>query len=131
MNATPLVLLVGHCMPDSFGLSRTVKSAIPGAKVERVNSDKALKNQLNDASLLLVNRALDGRFHSDDGVALIRRLREEGIAASIMLISNYPEAQAAAVEVGALPGFGKRQLHDPATTERLRTAVALDPSSSA
>ena len=38
-------------------------------------------------------------------------------------ISNYPEAQAEAVAAGALPGFGKAELHDPRTAELLRSAA--------
>jgi hypothetical protein len=37
-----------------------------------------------------------------------------------MLVTNFPEHDRAAVEVGAVPGFGKRDLANPTTAERLR-----------
>jgi hypothetical protein len=36
-----------------------------------------------------------------------------------MLISNFPDAQFAAEEVGAAPGFGKQELREPATLQKL------------
>jgi hypothetical protein len=35
-----------------------------------------------------------------------------------MLVSNFPEAQAQAEALGALPGFGKAALGDPALADR-------------
>jgi hypothetical protein len=46
-----------------------------------------------------------------------------------MLVSNYGDAQADAVAIGALRGFGKVELRDPATRDRL--AEVLNPSSQA
>jgi len=49
-----------------------------------------------------------------------------------MLVSNYPEAQAAAVAEGALPGFGKREIGTPRVGELLREALKpAQPSSAA
>ncbi len=42
-----------------------------------------------------------------------------------MLVSNYADAQKEAVEAGALPGFGKADLGDGQTHERLRNALGL------
>jgi len=120
-----LVLLVGHCMPDSFSLSRAVKASGADAATKRVNTGRALEEHLEGAALLLVNRALDGRFDAADGIELIRALRERGDEASaipMLLVSNYPEAQAAAEAAGALPGFGK---HDLRTVAPERIAAAL------
>jgi hypothetical protein len=120
--------LAGHCVPDSFSLSRTVKGSVPGAETKRVNSDKDLKGLLAEASLLLVNRALDGRFHAADGIELMRALRaqaDDGVLPRMMLVSNYPEAQAAAEEVGAAPGFGKRELRTVGA-ERFAAALARE-----
>ncbi len=41
-----------------------------------------------------------------------------------MLISNFQDAQQEAVAAGAFPGFGKSQLYDDSTSERLRDALA-------
>ncbi len=122
MSDGPIVLLVGHCVPDSFGLTRLVESA--GASAVRVNSERDLRDRLGAAAALLVNRALDGRFPDKDGIELIRRLAGEGVATPMLLVSNYPEAQQAATAAGALPGFGKRELSRPETSEKLRAAIA-------
>ncbi|MFG0274839.1 MAG: hypothetical protein ACF8QF_07270 [Phycisphaerales bacterium] len=121
------VLLVGHCMTDRFSLTRAVARALPEAKTDGVNSDAALAAALDNAALLLVNRVLDGRFSARDGVALIRSVTErEGARPVAMLVSNYDDAQAAAIEVGAAPGFGKAELRADRTAMRLRVAVGLD-----
>ena len=116
------VLLVGHCLPDRVALSRAVRRALPEAAADGVNSDRALQKALGSASLLLVNRALDGRFSDDDGVALIVRLVGAG-APPMMLISDHADAQAAAVAAGALEGFGKAALRGESTAQRLRAAA--------
>ena len=42
----------------------------------------------------------------------------------MMLVSNYHDAQQAAVAVGAVPGFGKRELGTPKAAQLLREALA-------
>lgn len=123
MKDKRLALLVGHCMPDSFGLTRLITRSAPGTKAVRVNSDQSLNKHLDAASLLLVNRQLDGRFSVSMGVDLIAALRVEGITTPMMLVSNYPEAQASAVHAGALPGFGKQDLRDRSVADRLKQAL--------
>lgn len=115
------VVLVGHCGFDASSLTRIVREAIPGAVVERADSDAEL-DALGDAALLLVNRVLDGGFAASDGVELIARVRGEGGRARCMLISNYEEAQRRAVGVGAAMGFGKSASKSDAA-ERVRAAV--------
>ena len=41
----------------------------------------------------------------------------------MMLVSNFEDAQAEAEAAGALPGFGKTQMYDPRTRERILGAV--------
>ena len=42
----------------------------------------------------------------------------------MMLVSNYPDAQAEAIAAGALPGFGKRELGSERVTKLLREALS-------
>lgn len=123
----PLVLLVGHCLPDSMGLSHAVKKASPGARTKRIMSADDLEKSAPEAALLLVNRKLDGRFDDDaDGIALIQRMnasRGAGSSPAMMLVSNFADAQEAAVEVGAQPGVGKSSLRDGESIRRLATAI--------
>jgi len=51
---------------------------------------------------------------------LIADLAGHGVTVPIMLVSDYEEAQDAAVASGALRGFGKSQLYEPQTIELIR-----------
>jgi CheY-like chemotaxis protein len=74
--------------------------------------------------LLLVNRVLDYGFDEEEGVALIRRLRQSHPQQKMMLVTNYPEVQAAALAAGATAAFGKRELSSPKVVQLLRDALA-------
>ena len=118
------VALVGHCGPDSSFLRITVSRAHKEAQVVLVDDDADLKRLLDDGvDLLLLNRQLDFGFDEHEGVALIRRIRAAYPHVKTMLVSNYPDAQSAAVAEGALPGLGKRDLGTPKVAEMLRQAL--------
>lgn len=86
-----------------------------------------LKRLLDDGvDLLLLNRQLDYGFDETEGVELIQKLRKLYPQVKTMLVSNYPDAQAAAVAAGALPGFGKRELGSPRVAELIREALAVE-----
>ena len=122
MAETPRVILVGHCLPDRYLLSRAVRTAAEHAAIDHANTDDALEKALDKGpALLLVNRVLDGRFEAPDGLALITAYAGRG---ACMLISNFPEAQEAAQAAGALPGFGKREVGHDATRALQRDALA-------
>src|SRR3954467_14858489 len=105
------VVLVGHCGPDSSFLRMSVSAADRNFKVVSADDLEELYAQLKDgADLLLLNRELGYGFDDSMGVDLIRSLRPKPPDLKMMLVSNYPEAQAAAVAAGAVPGFGKREL---------------------
>jgi hypothetical protein len=67
---------------------------------------------------------LDYGFDDDSGIALIARIRQINLNQKTMLVSNYDDAQQQAVAVGALPGFGKKELGTPRVVELLKSAVA-------
>jgi len=126
----PLVLLVGHCGFDSGGLERAVRNAAPAARIEGVNSRKALEENLGEAALLLVNRKLDGSFgvpmgEHGDGIELVRELATNDDAPACIVISNFPEAQQAAEKAGALPGFGKKDVRSESAAQSIRSALGL------
>jgi two-component system chemotaxis response regulator CheY len=127
------VALVGHCGPDSSFLRIAVSRAERDIQVVSVDDDSDLKRLLDEGvDLLLLNRQLDYGFDEDEGVALIRKLRAAYPHVKTMLVSNYTEAQAAAVAEGALPGFGKREIGTPRVGELLREALKpTQPSSAA
>ena len=118
------VVLIGHCGPDSSYLRMTVGKAARDIQVLSADDDGELSRLLRDgADLLLFNRQLDYGFDDEEGVALISKLRPKYPNVRMMLVSNYPEAQAAAVAAGALPGFGKRELGTPRVAQLIRDAL--------
>src|SRR5829696_3685210 len=118
------VVLVGHCGADSSYLRIAVASAGPGIAVGAADEQSALSAALeNGVDLVLINRVLDWGFEDQEGIALISRLRQSHPQVKTMLVSNYAEAQAAAVAAGALPGFGKREIGTPRVKELLRSAL--------
>ena len=125
-DALKKVALVGHCGPDSSYLRMTVSKAGKDIQVLSADDDdEELKRLLDDGvSLLLLNRQLDYGFGEHEGVELIRRLRTSYPRVKCMLVSNYADAQTAAVQAGALPGFGKRELGTPKVPEMIRSALA-------
>lgn len=118
------VALVGHCGPDSSFLRIAVSRAAGQAKVLSADDSQSLQRVLADGvDLLLLNRQLDFGFDEEQGVEVIRKLRPQYPDVKMMLVSNYPDAQAAAVAEGALPGFGKRELNTPKVAELIRAAL--------
>ena len=123
------VALVGHCGPDSSYLRMAVSRAARGIDVVAADDDRELQRQLKDGvDLLLLNRVLDYGFEQTEGAALVRKLRAEYPDLKMMLVSNYPEAQAEAVAAGALPGFGKREIGSPRVAELIRNALSGETS---
>lgn len=118
------VVLVGHCGLDQGSISRAVAGALPGVAIESVYDTAGLDRHAGPEALLLVNRVLDGRFATGSGIDLIAELSGRDAPPLMMLISNYPDAQAKAVQAGALPGFGKNALGLPETVRKLQAAVA-------
>jgi two-component system, chemotaxis family, chemotaxis protein CheY len=119
------VVLVGHCGPDSSFLRLAVNRALPGSTVVAADDAKTLDKQIEQgAELLLLNRVLDYGFDTDEGVELVRQLRAQHPKLKMILVSNYDDAQQAAVRAGALPGFGKRDIGTPRVTDILKGALA-------
>jgi DNA-binding NarL/FixJ family response regulator len=103
------ILSLGQCSFDHAQLGRAFKDF---AQIVAVADEQDAIKLLEDKSfdLILVNREFDQDGSS--GIEFIRThmplLRGKGIPA--MLVSNYPDAQALAVQAGALPGFGKAEM---------------------
>ena len=119
------VALVGHCGPDASYLRLAVARAVKDVQVVFADDQHTLNKLLDNGGvdLVLLNRQLDYGFETDEGVELIKRLRATHPALKAMLVSNYPEAQQAAVQVGAVEGFGKREIGSPKVSELIRTAL--------
>lgn len=128
---TKRVLDVGNCDPDHAAIRRLVEKTL-GAEVVRAQqgSDALELLRATPFDLVLINRKLDADY--SDGIEILKQLKADPELGKIpvMLITNYPEHQQSAVDAGALPGFGKQQLHSPETRERLE-AVLGTPSGQA
>jgi len=115
------ILLVGHCGPDSTYLRIAVRSAIGEATISSAGDRAALDRAIKDGvDLILFNRELDYGFEPATGVDMIRVLKQQHPDLKMMLITNYPEVQSAAIAAGAVPGFGKRDIGSPHARELIR-----------
>ena len=123
------VALIGHCGPDSSFLRLAVQKAGRDIQVVMADDSAELAKLIEGGvDLLLFNRVLDFGFEEQEGVDVIRRLRAAYPELKMMLVSNYPEAQAEAIAAGAVPGFGKRDIGSPKVTQLIRDALAYEPS---
>jgi DNA-binding response OmpR family regulator len=116
------ILDIGQCGFDGPAMSQLFQEKLH-AKVDNApNADEA-KRHLADRkyNLALVNRLLAADGSS--GIELIDMLVKSGCTTPLMLVSDLPEAQDAAVSHGALRGFGKSDLEDPQTLELIRSAA--------
>jgi hypothetical protein len=104
-----VILLVGHCTPDSFAMRSALGRFAQGVEFVRVNSAPALAAHAG-AAPMLVNRVLDGDFASESGLELIASL-DPARRARAALVSNLADAQDQAEKLGAAPGFGKSEMH--------------------
>jgi len=121
------IVLVGHCGADSSYLRMAVAKAVKDARIIMADNDTALGEAIAaGADLILFNRELGYDFTEKLGVDAIKRLRPNYPNLKMMLVSNYPEAQADAVAHGALPGFGKRELGSARVLEVIRGALEID-----
>lgn len=117
------VVLVGHCGPDVFRLKAAITRAAPGAEIHVAHDENELPEHLSSDSVMLINRVLDGGFSDGSGIELMSQLASADDPPVLILVSNFPDAQAKAEAAGALPGFGKNELDDEATASLLRQAI--------
>lgn len=118
------VLSIGQCAADTYGLTTFLRGHF-GAELLPVGTAKqalaALRQEKYD--LVLINRLLDA--DGSQGMDILRRMKADPELARlpVMLVSNYAASQLEAKAAGALPGFGKSQLDEPQTLERLEAIL--------
>jgi hypothetical protein len=117
------ILLVGHCGPDAAMLKHSVQRFADDAEVELVN-EQGSGDQAGPDTLLLVNRVLDGDFQDATGPDMLARLHQQDRPPRLMLVSNFDDAQQAAISSGAYPGFGKNDIGSQTMQQRLAAALA-------
>jgi DNA-binding NarL/FixJ family response regulator len=128
MGMEKTVVLAGHCGPDSAYLKLTVKKAIGDVHIVSADDSRELTAALEkgEPDLILFNRELGYGFDPAMGADMIAVLRRTHPNLKMILVSNFEEAQRAAVAAGALPGFGKRELGTPRVVQVLRGALGID-----
>lgn len=114
------LLDVGNCGPDHAAIRALVTGNFNAAIVQTHGIEDTLEQlRRQPFDLVLINRKLDRDY--SDGIDILRQIKSDPELAKIpvMLITNYAEHQQQAVADGAEPGFGKLELHTPATHEKL------------
>ncbi len=109
------ILSIGQCFADHGALRRTFQKYFGAEVVGADDGAEALHLLQNEPfALVLVNRVLDGDGAS--GMDVLRQLKADAKAGAVpvMLVSNYEDAQQQAVAAGAVRGFGKAALGQPA-----------------
>ncbi len=121
----PKVLDVGNCAPDHASIRNMLHRSFEAKVVQAHGLQDTLEElRSGDYDLVLINRKLDLDY--SDGVEILRAIKRETDIASVpvMLITNYPEHQEAAIQAGAERGFGKLELDADETRERLAAFLA-------
>lgn len=118
------ILDVGQCNPDYSAISQFLHAHFD-VEIDRSDllSDSLEKLRANSYDLVLINRKLDKDY--SDGMRILETIKSDDHLKHIpvMIISNYADAQAAAVAAGAEPGFGKAELADLRSVEKVRAVI--------
>ena len=117
---TKRVLSIGSCSFDNGMIERLISGNFDAKLAAASLPDEALGLLRGDRyELILINRKLEVDY--SEGVDVVKRFKSDPqlAATPVMLVSNYPEAQEAAIKAGAEPGFGKAELDRPETVEKL------------
>jgi two-component system, chemotaxis family, chemotaxis protein CheY len=123
------VLDVGQCGPDHATIRRFLNKHFD-VQVDRADgpSDTLAALRAAPYDLVLINRKLDRDY--SDGIEIIKQIKSDPSLASapVMLVTNFPEHQQAAVDLGAARGFGKLEYGKPETLQRLSAILADQPT---
>ena len=118
---TRRVLDIGNCGADQAAIRQLIENNFD-ASVDHAERAADALPMLGCAqyAIVLVNRKLDS--DDSDGIEVIREIksRPEFKELPVMMLTNFPEHQAAAIAAGAQEGFGKNSLSSPTTVELLR-----------
>lgn len=111
----------GNCGPDFNSIRQMVTSHFGAAVLQTHGAEDTLELlRKRDVALVTVNRKLDRDY--TDGMDVIRQIKADAELSKIpvMLVTNYDEHQATAMELGAVHGFGKLEIGSDAAVERLK-----------
>lgn len=113
------VLIVGHCDLDNPQITSLIEKNF-SVTVTRVKLTKKTIECLEkqDYDLVIINRI--GAFDQESGLELIKKIKEDGrFKVPLIMVTNYKDQMDKAVEIGAVPGYGKDEMHTNETLELL------------
>jgi len=117
------ILDIGQCDHDHGLLTKLATKANANITRAYTAADAFEKLSSQPFDLVWVNRMLDS--DNSYGIEIIKDIKNDPKLGStpVMLVSNFPEAQADAQKVGALAGFGKDGLSAPDTLAKVVAAL--------
>ena len=121
----------GNCGPDYNAIRQMVQSNFEAVVLQTHSLEDTLELLAQrSVDLVTVNRKLDRDY--SDGMDVIRGIKADPRFSSvpIMLVTNYDEYQEAAAKVGAVRGFGKLTVRDPATVGLLQQYLGTPKAAS-
>jgi CheY-like chemotaxis protein len=122
---TKTVIDCGNCGPDYNSIRKLMQSQFDAVVIQTHGLEDTLEQLAQrKVDLVTVNRKLDRDY--TDGMEVIRGIKADRRFAEVpvMLITNYEEYQAEAIAAGAVRGFGKLSVSDPATVALLKPILA-------
>jgi CheY-like chemotaxis protein len=122
---TSTVLDVGNCNPDHNAIQKMLARDFDVVLLRAHQLEDAMQIlKSNRVDLVLINRKLDIDY--SDGMEILNAIKtdEDVRSVPVMIVTNYPEHQEAAVQAGGEYGFGKLELSLPSTKERLSRFLA-------
>lgn len=113
------VLDVGNCGTDHAAIAQLIRKRFD-AVVDQAHQATDALSLLNshDYRLATVNRLLDS--DGSPGIDVIAQIRARFPSVPVMMITNFPDHQDAAIAAGAVRGFGKNDLRSNTTVDLLR-----------
>lgn len=119
------VLDVGNCNPDHSSITYLLESNFD-VEVSRTHGldDTMQTLQSQSFDLILVNRVMDR--DGSPGLEIIQQIKDLPSQAQtpVIMITNYPDFQQAAIAAGAVEGFGKAELGDETTLDKLNAHLS-------
>lgn len=115
----------GNCGPDFNSIRKMVTSNFEATVVQTHGAEDTLELlRSRKVDLVTVNRKLDRDY--SDGLEIIRAIKADPDVKDIpvMLVTNYDEHQQTAIQEGATYGFGKLEIGNEATVEKLKPYLA-------
>lgn len=111
----------GNCGPDFNSIRQMVTSHFQATVLQTHGVEDTVEMLRNrKVDLVTVNRKLDRDY--SDGLEIVKAIKSDPQIADVpvMLVTNYDEHQQTAIAEGATYGFGKLEIGNVQTIEKLK-----------